>query len=38
MAERGVNLLVLDRAGRWLHVRHDVGDGWLHDSLAWGLE
>jgi SH3-like domain-containing protein len=37
-AERGVNLPVLDRGGRWLHVRHDVGDGWLHDSLAWGLE
>jgi N-acetylmuramoyl-L-alanine amidase len=37
-AERGVNLLVLDRAGRWLHVRHDVGDGWLHDPLVWGLE
>jgi len=36
-AERGVNLLVLDRAGRWLHVQHDVGEGWLHDSLVWGL-
>ena len=35
-AERGVNLLVLDRSGRWLHVRHDVGEGWLHDSLVWG--
>jgi SH3-like domain-containing protein len=35
-AERGVNLLVLGRAGRWLHVRHDVGEGWLHDSLVWG--
>ena len=35
-AERGVNLLVLERAGRWLHVRHDVGEGWLHDSLVWG--
>jgi SH3-like domain-containing protein len=36
-AERGVNLLVLERAGRWLHVQHDVGEGWLHDSLVWGL-
>jgi SH3-like domain-containing protein len=36
-AERGVNLLVLEREGRWLHVRHDVGEGWLHDSLVWGL-
>lgn len=35
-AERGVNLLVLERAGRWLHVQHDVGEGWLHDSLVWG--
>jgi SH3-like domain-containing protein len=36
-AERGVNLLVLERAGRWLHVQHDVGEGWLHDSLVWGF-
>jgi SH3-like domain-containing protein len=35
-AERGVNLLVLDRAGEWLRVRHEVGEGWLHDSLVWG--
>jgi SH3-like domain-containing protein len=35
-AERGVNLLVLKRSGRWLRVRHDVGEGWLHDSLVWG--
>ncbi len=35
-AERGVNLLVLDRAGRWLRVRHDVGEGWVQDSLVWG--
>jgi SH3-like domain-containing protein len=35
-AELGVNLLVVDRAGRWLHVRHDVGEGWVHDSLVWG--
>ena len=35
-AERGVNLLVVERAGRWLHVQHDVGEGWLHDSLVWG--
>jgi SH3-like domain-containing protein len=35
-AERGVNLLVLERQGRWLHVRHDVGEGWVHDSLVWG--
>jgi N-acetylmuramoyl-L-alanine amidase len=35
-AERGVNLLVLERAGRWLRVQHDVGEGWLHDSLVWG--
>ncbi|MBI1960463.1 MAG: SH3 domain-containing protein [Candidatus Rokubacteria bacterium] len=35
-AERSVNLLVLDRAGRWLHVQHEVGEGWLHDSLVWG--
>ncbi len=35
-AERGVNLLVLERAGRWLHVKHEVGEGWLHDSLVWG--
>jgi SH3-like domain-containing protein len=35
-AERGVNLLVLERSGRWLHVRHEVGEGWLHDSLVWG--
>jgi SH3-like domain-containing protein len=35
-AERGVNLLVLERSGRWLRVRHDVGEGWLHDSLVWG--
>ena len=35
-AERGVNLLVLERAGRWLHVQHEVGKGWLHDSLIWG--
>lgn len=35
-AERGVNLLVLERAGRWLQVQHDVGEGWVHDSLVWG--
>lgn len=35
-AERGVSLLVLERSGRWLHVRHEVGEGWLHDSLVWG--
>jgi SH3-like domain-containing protein len=35
-AEIGVNLLVVDRAGRWLRVRHDVGEGWVHDSLVWG--
>ena len=35
-AERGVNLLVLGREGRWLRVRHDVGEGWVHDSLVWG--
>jgi SH3-like domain-containing protein len=35
-AQQGVNLLVLERAGRWLHVRHDVGEGWVHDSLVWG--
>jgi SH3-like domain-containing protein len=35
-AERGVNLLVLERSGRWLRVRHEVGEGWLHDSLVWG--
>jgi SH3-like domain-containing protein len=35
-AERGVNLLVLDRRGRWLRVEHEVGRGWLHDSLVWG--
>jgi SH3-like domain-containing protein len=35
-AERGVNLLVLERSGRWLRVRHDIGEGWLHDSLVWG--
>jgi SH3-like domain-containing protein len=36
-AERGVNLLVLGREGRWLRVRHEVGEGWIHDSLVWGL-
>jgi SH3-like domain-containing protein len=36
-AERAVNLLVLDRTGRWLHVRHEVGEGWVHDSLVWGV-
>lgn len=35
-AERGVNLLVLERSGHWLHVRHDISEGWLHDSLVWG--
>jgi SH3-like domain-containing protein len=35
-AERGVNLRVLERDGRWLHVQHDVGEGWVHDSLVWG--
>jgi SH3-like domain-containing protein len=35
-AEQGVNLLLLERSGRWLHVRHEVGEGWLHDSLVWG--
>jgi len=35
-AERGVNLLVLERSGHWLRVRHEVGEGWLHDSLVWG--
>jgi SH3-like domain-containing protein len=35
-AERGVNLLVVDRAGRWRRVRHEVGEGWVHDSLVWG--
>jgi SH3-like domain-containing protein len=35
-AERAVNLLVLDRRGPWLHVQHDLGDGWVHDSLVWG--
>jgi SH3-like domain-containing protein len=35
-AERGVGLLVLERSGRWLRVRHDVGEGWIHDSLVWG--
>jgi SH3-like domain-containing protein len=35
-AERGVSLLVRGRSGRWLRVRHDVGEGWVHDSLVWG--
>jgi SH3-like domain-containing protein len=35
-AERGVNLRVLGRDGRWLHVQHEVGEGWVHDSLVWG--
>jgi SH3-like domain-containing protein len=35
-AERGVNLLVLGREGQWLHVEHDVGQGWVHGSLVWG--
>jgi SH3-like domain-containing protein len=35
-AERSVNLLVLGRAGQWLHVRHEVGRGWVHGSLVWG--
>jgi SH3-like domain-containing protein len=35
-AERGVNLLVLERSRRWLHVQHDVGEGWVLDSLVWG--
>jgi SH3-like domain-containing protein len=35
-AERSVNLLVLGRAGQWLHVEHEVGEGWVHDSLVWG--
>lgn len=35
-AERGVNLRVLDRSGHWLRVRHDVGEGWILDSLVWG--
>lgn len=35
-AERAVNLLVLDRDGPWLHVQHDLGDGWVHESLVWG--
>jgi SH3-like domain-containing protein len=35
-AERGVNLRVLKREGRWLHVQHEVGEGWVHDSLVWG--
>lgn len=35
-AERGVSLLVLEHAGRWLRVEHEVGVGWLHDSLVWG--
>jgi SH3-like domain-containing protein len=37
-AERAVNFLVLNRSGSWLHVRHDVGDGWVHDSLVWGSQ
>jgi SH3-like domain-containing protein len=36
-AERLVNLLVLGREGRWVHVRHEVGTGWVHDSLVWGF-
>jgi SH3-like domain-containing protein len=35
-AERGVNLLVLERRGPWLRVEHEVGRGWVHDSLVWG--
>lgn len=35
-AERAVNLRVLGRSGRWLHVRHEVAEGWIHDSLVWG--
>jgi SH3-like domain-containing protein len=35
-AERAVNLLVLGRTGRWVRVRHEVGEGWVHDSLVWG--
>jgi SH3-like domain-containing protein len=35
-AERGVNLLVVERRGRWLRVEHPVGTGWIHDSLVWG--
>jgi SH3-like domain-containing protein len=35
-AERSVNLLVLGRAGQWLRVEHEVGQGWVHDSLVWG--
>ena len=31
------NTNVLEHAGRWLHVQHDVGEGWLHDSLVWGF-
>jgi SH3-like domain-containing protein len=35
-AERMVNLLVLGREGRWLHVQHEIGTGWVHESLVWG--
>jgi SH3-like domain-containing protein len=35
-AERMVNLLVLGREGRWLRVQHEIGTGWVHESLVWG--
>jgi SH3-like domain-containing protein len=35
-AERTVGLLVLDHQGSWLHVRHDVGQGWVHEDVVWG--
>jgi SH3-like domain-containing protein len=35
-AERSVNLLLLGRDGEWLHVEHEIGKGWVHESLVWG--
>lgn len=36
VAERGVPFMVIERQGKWIHVRHSEGhEGWIHSSLVW---
>ncbi|MGM0454391.1 MAG: SH3 domain-containing protein [Thermodesulfobacteriota bacterium] len=35
-AEAGVPFKVLDRKGKWFHIRHADGDeGWIYETLVW---
>jgi uncharacterized protein YgiM (DUF1202 family) len=34
--ERGVPFQVLEKKGKWIHIRHADGDeGWIHQMLVW---